>query len=69
MEDMTMDAYHAGHAAAKELKVGDVFLGASPEAERRGFLGPDMRHFINGYLDGLPGDVVTDALGRVVRFA
>lgn len=55
------NAFDAGVNTAKGYKIGDVFLGATPEADRQGF-GTDplaRTAFISGYIKNLCRPIVT----------
>jgi hypothetical protein len=70
-------AYEAGRAAASALRIGDVFQGASPDADAAGFpsssdhrINSLHRRFVDGYLEVLEarGGTETTLDGRIVRF-
>lgn len=57
-------AYESGVRYAKAIKVGDLFLGAGPEAVKAGFVnGDDVSSFVAGALDTFESakmSIVTD---------
>lgn len=64
---LIVDAYKLGHSIAAKLVPGDVFVGAVPEGMRYYETGSSyLRSFVNGYLDGLPGDPIVTNQGNVI---
>lgn len=58
----------AGFEVAKNMKPGDVFKGAIPEAEARGYTSEFERGvFIAGYMHKLQRPVQTDHDGLIVK--
>lgn len=61
MTNLIRNAYVAGERTAKNYRVGDVFLGATPEADRQGF-GKDplaRAAFMGSYLKNLARPIIT----------
>jgi hypothetical protein len=62
------EAYELGVKIAAGYKLGDLFLGARPEAAKLGITGgEDWTFFYNGYLDALPKPIVTDHENRLIE--
>lgn len=61
MDTLIRDAFAAGERTAKGYKVGDRFLGATPEADRQGYGDDGLARaaFITAYLNNLARPVIT----------
>ena len=61
--------YHAGVARAQELREGDVFLGAMPEADARFARDSASWHaFVIGFVSHMPRMVVTNPDGVLLEY-
>lgn len=59
-------AFAHGEAWARGLQLGDLFQGAAPAAELRGYENEQRGAFIVGALGALPKSVTCDAHGRII---
>lgn len=59
--DLIRNAFAAGERTAKGYKVGDRFLGATPEADKQGFGSDALARsaFISAYINNLASPVIT----------
>lgn len=70
MDTLIRDAFAAGERTAKGYKIGDQFLGATPEADKQGFGNDCLTRaaFITAYINNLASPIITTENGELLRY-
>jgi len=67
--ELLTQAANEGIAWARSLKMGDLFIGAMPEAEKHGYAKDTSayRVFVATAADFMPAAITVDRAGRIIK--